>query len=182
MLSKHLETKELRVSGSEIWRMKLTCPVTTLIVDDNWQTLDQMDNQGQKGMVRFEADKTCFPDGLQSTISKIKTENPGIKRVAVWHTMVRSSSFKDQANLSSWVTGEPFLRLESWLKSTKPSRHRISTVGSGLALHQRILEHSTTTFTRKCLCNSHKTLTISDSLHPAEWMASRQILKTRWTT
>ncbi|KAF2664962.1 glycoside hydrolase [Microthyrium microscopicum] len=63
--------------------------ITTLIIDDNWQSLDnEGQDQGRKGMTRFEADATAFPSGMKGLITKIKTQHPHIKRVAVWHTML----------------------------------------------------------------------------------------------
>jgi hypothetical protein len=72
--------------------MWLTMAVNTLIIDDNWQSLDNDDQgQGERGMTEFEANKKGFPNGLKSTLDTIKRDNPGITHVAVWHTMVRLS-------------------------------------------------------------------------------------------
>lgn len=63
--------------------------ITTLIIDDNWQSLDNgHKGQGERGMTEFEADKAAFPDGMKGLISKIKSQNPTINRVAVWHTIL----------------------------------------------------------------------------------------------
>jgi hypothetical protein len=63
--------------------------ITNLIIDDNWQSRDH-DGEDQvfRGMTRFEADPQIFPNGLKSTISKIKEQNPSITQVAVWHTLL----------------------------------------------------------------------------------------------
>jgi hypothetical protein len=66
------------------WYVHLLKLISINTVQDN-----QGDNQGHRGMIRFEADKDCFPDGLRSAMYKIKHQNPSISRVAVWHTMVR---------------------------------------------------------------------------------------------
>jgi hypothetical protein len=67
----------------------LTVKVNTLIIDDNWQSLDnEGQGQGERGMTEFEANKRGFPNGLKGTVDTIKQENPGITHIAVWHTMV----------------------------------------------------------------------------------------------
>lgn len=67
--------------------------LTSLIIDDNWQSLDhEGQDQGHRGMTRFEADAVAFPEGLKSLISKIKKLSPSMSRVAVWHTMVSLTS------------------------------------------------------------------------------------------
>jgi hypothetical protein len=43
-------------------------------------------------MTQFEADKNAFPDGLKGMVSKVKSQNPTINQVAVWHTMVSKST------------------------------------------------------------------------------------------
>ncbi len=62
--------------------------VSGLIIDDNWQSLDGMQgktSQFQRGWTDFEANKEGFPDGLKSTVTRIKTQHPAISNVAVWH-------------------------------------------------------------------------------------------------
>jgi hypothetical protein len=63
--------------------------ITNLIIDDNWQSLD---NEGQnqifRGMTEFEANKKGFPNGLAHTVSKIRKDHPSIQHVAVWHAMM----------------------------------------------------------------------------------------------
>lgn len=63
--------------------------MTTLIIDDNWQSLDnEGQHQGRRGMTRFEADVNAFPNGLRGLVRKIRVDYPSIQRIAVWHTMV----------------------------------------------------------------------------------------------
>jgi hypothetical protein len=63
--------------------------ITNLIIDDNWQSLD---NEGQnqifRGMTEFEANKKGFPQGMKHTITKIRSEHPSIQHVAVWHALM----------------------------------------------------------------------------------------------
>ena len=62
--------------------------ITNLIIDDNWQSLDNEGyNQMDRGMLRFEANERGFPSGLHSTVSRIRKEHPSIRHVAVWHAM-----------------------------------------------------------------------------------------------
>ena len=63
--------------------------ITNLIIDDNWQTLDQEGaNQPQKAWKEFEANKEGFPNGLAHTVRKIRADNPSISHVAVWHALI----------------------------------------------------------------------------------------------
>ncbi|KAI9894781.1 MAG: hypothetical protein M1814_002138 [Vezdaea aestivalis] len=63
--------------------------ITNLIIDDNWQSLN---NEGQpqfrRGWVEFEANKRGFPKGLKHTVNQIRTRQPNIKHIAVWHALV----------------------------------------------------------------------------------------------
>ncbi len=62
--------------------------VSGLIIDDNWQSLDGMQgktSQFQRGWTDFEANNKGFPQGLKTTIARIKNEHPAISNVALWH-------------------------------------------------------------------------------------------------
>lgn len=62
--------------------------VSGLIIDDNWQSVDGKQGQTsqfQRCWTDFEANKEGFPDGLKSTITRIKSQHPAISNVAVWH-------------------------------------------------------------------------------------------------
>jgi hypothetical protein len=62
--------------------------VSGLIIDDNWQSLDGVQgktSQFQRGWADFEANKEGFPGGLKLAVAKIKSENPSISNIAVWH-------------------------------------------------------------------------------------------------
>ncbi|EHK40420.1 glycoside hydrolase family 36 protein [Trichoderma atroviride IMI 206040] len=63
--------------------------VTSLIIDDNWQSIDYKGpSQFQYGWVDFEAEPEAFPNGLKSTISKIRQKSPNIQHIAVWHALL----------------------------------------------------------------------------------------------
>jgi hypothetical protein len=56
--------------------------VTTLIVDDNWQSLD-----AHRRWDKFEANE-YFPQGLKGFTSEVKRRFPNIKHIAVWHAII----------------------------------------------------------------------------------------------
>lgn len=60
--------------------------VTNLIIDDNWQSLDNPGaNQYKRGWSDFEANKEGFPRGLKHLTSTIRQNYANIKHIAVWH-------------------------------------------------------------------------------------------------
>lgn len=63
-------------------------PVSTLIIDDNWQSVDHQQQSSRPGWVKFEADEQNFPGGLSQTTSKIRKLCPDIKNIMVWHTIL----------------------------------------------------------------------------------------------
>ncbi|KAL2429295.1 hypothetical protein ABEF95_003510 [Exophiala dermatitidis] len=65
--------------------------ISTLIIDDNWQSLDGTQgetNQFHRGWKEFEANPLGFPDGLKSAVSKIRETHPAIRDIAVWHALM----------------------------------------------------------------------------------------------
>lgn len=63
--------------------------VTSLIIDDNWQSIDYRGNgQFQYGWVEFEAEPKAFPNGLKGTVSHIREKHPQIQHIAVWHALL----------------------------------------------------------------------------------------------
>ncbi|MCJ1308883.1 hypothetical protein MMC25_002538 [Agyrium rufum] len=63
--------------------------ITNLIIDDNWQSLDNPgESQFKKGWTDFEANKEGFPRGLRSTVIDIRDNHPNIAHVAVWHALL----------------------------------------------------------------------------------------------
>ena len=63
--------------------------VGTLIIDDNWQSLNnEGETQWKRGWIRFEANELACPNGLKSTVERIRKENPHIQHVAVWHALL----------------------------------------------------------------------------------------------
>ncbi len=61
--------------------------ISNLIIDDNWQSLDDTQNQYHRGWFDFEANKAGFPNGLKHTVSRVREEHSDIKHVAVWHAL-----------------------------------------------------------------------------------------------
>jgi hypothetical protein len=63
--------------------------ITNLIIDDNWQSLDNAgQDQTNRGMTRFEANEEGFPSGLRATASEIRRRHLSIQHIAVWHAML----------------------------------------------------------------------------------------------
>jgi hypothetical protein len=63
--------------------------ITNLIIDDNWQSLDNPGaKQDKRGWTRFEANEEGFPKGLRHTITTIREAHPGIQHIAVWHAIL----------------------------------------------------------------------------------------------
>ena len=65
--------------------------VSTLIIDDNWQSLDGTQgetNQFHRGWKDFEANPLGFPEGLKTAVDKIKKAHPRIHDIAVWHALM----------------------------------------------------------------------------------------------
>ena len=63
---------------------------STLIIDDNWQSLTgkQGDNQFGRGWTQFEANSEGFPGGLQAATAAIRKRHPSINDIAVWHALM----------------------------------------------------------------------------------------------
>ena len=63
--------------------------ITNLIIDDNWQSLDNPGKgQFERRWTDFEANKEGFPKGLAYTITTIRDNHPSIQHVAVWHAIL----------------------------------------------------------------------------------------------
>jgi Raffinose synthase or seed imbibition protein Sip1 len=85
-LGQHLTQEKLLTALDDLAQNNIH--VSGLIIDDNWQSLGGIQgetSQFQRGWKEFEANKEGFPDGLKSTVSKIKVQHPAIVNVAVWH-------------------------------------------------------------------------------------------------
>ena len=70
---------------------KIGIHVSTLIIDDNWQSLSGeqgVTSQFQRGWERFEATTRGFPNGLKDAISKIRAKHPQLQDIAVWHALM----------------------------------------------------------------------------------------------
>jgi len=62
--------------------------VSNLIIDDNWQSLDDASSQPAKAWMRFEANEEGFPQGLKHTATTIRQRHPNIKHIGVWHALL----------------------------------------------------------------------------------------------
>lgn len=63
--------------------------VTSLIIDDNWQSIDYKGpGQFQHGWKDFEAESSAFPEGLKATVGHIRKKHPHIQHIAVWHALL----------------------------------------------------------------------------------------------
>ncbi|KAF3931897.1 Alpha-galactosidase [Dactylella cylindrospora] len=82
--------------------------VETIIIDDNWQSLDGngRDTFGHR-WTEFEADKHAFPNGLKGLVDDIKRSNPGVKHVAVWHGIL---GYWNGVSPSGWIARNYRLR------------------------------------------------------------------------
>ncbi|KAL8690982.1 MAG: hypothetical protein Q9224_004277, partial [Gallowayella concinna] len=71
------------LEGNEIQK------VTNLIIDDNWQSLDNHgQSQFQRGWKDFDANEEGFPNGLKHTALTIREKHPNIQHIAVWHALL----------------------------------------------------------------------------------------------
>ncbi|KAF2109244.1 raffinose synthase protein-like protein Sip1 [Lophiotrema nucula] len=62
--------------------------ITSLIIDDNWQSLNhEGGDQFKNAWVEFEATKIGFPRGLKATISDVRSKFENVKHIAVWHAL-----------------------------------------------------------------------------------------------
>ena len=62
--------------------------IANLIIDDNWQTLDNDGkSQFKRRWKRFEGNPTGFPQGLKQTVQSIREKQPDIEHIAIWHAL-----------------------------------------------------------------------------------------------
>ncbi|EIT78388.1 glycoside hydrolase superfamily [Aspergillus flavus] len=63
--------------------------ISNLIIDDNWQTLDnEGDSQFKRRWKQFEANPDAFPRGLKKTVETIRRKHPNIQHIGVWHALL----------------------------------------------------------------------------------------------
>jgi len=65
--------------------------IANMIIDDNWQSItgtQGVDNQFHRAMTDFEATPHCFPEGLKSGITEIRSKFPHLRDIAVWHALM----------------------------------------------------------------------------------------------
>ncbi|KAF3928351.1 Alpha-galactosidase [Orbilia brochopaga] len=84
-LGRDLTERRVTDAVSDLYDAKIK--VETIIIDDNWQSLDNngRGDQFAKRWLEFEADKKAFPRGLKGLVDDIKRKHTGVKHVAVWH-------------------------------------------------------------------------------------------------
>lgn len=64
-------------------------PISSLIIDDNWQSIDRgLPGRPRGAWARFEADPNGFPKGLAASIYNIREHFPELGHVSVWHAML----------------------------------------------------------------------------------------------
>lgn len=62
--------------------------VVNLIIDDNWQTLDNDgESQFKRRWKKFEGNPKAFPEGFKQTVEAIRKRQPSIEHIAVWHAL-----------------------------------------------------------------------------------------------
>ncbi|KAJ5778180.1 hypothetical protein N7520_001426 [Penicillium odoratum] len=63
--------------------------IVNLIIDDNWQSLDnEGESQFKRRWKHFEANRKAFPRGLKQTVETIRRTHSNIQHVAVWHALL----------------------------------------------------------------------------------------------
>ncbi|KAE8382964.1 hypothetical protein BDV26DRAFT_195902 [Aspergillus bertholletiae] len=62
--------------------------ISNLIIDDNWQALDnEGDSQFKRRWKQFEANPDAFPRGLKNAVETIRRKHPNIQHIGVWHAL-----------------------------------------------------------------------------------------------
>ncbi|KAJ5632419.1 hypothetical protein N7490_008758 [Penicillium lividum] len=63
--------------------------IVNLIIDDNWQSLDnEGESQFKRRWKQFEANPKAFPRGLKQTVETIRRSHSNIQHIAVWHALL----------------------------------------------------------------------------------------------
>ncbi|KAJ5565019.1 Raffinose synthase [Penicillium frequentans] len=63
--------------------------IVNLIIDDNWQSLDnEGESQFKRRWKEFGANPKAFPRGLKQTVETIRRSHRNIQHVAVWHALL----------------------------------------------------------------------------------------------
>lgn len=80
---------EEKISGALSSLEKNGIKISNLIIDDNWQSLDnEGGNQMVRGWKEFEANPRGFPQGLRTAITSIRKKYPNIRHIGVWHAIL----------------------------------------------------------------------------------------------
>lgn len=88
-LGQDLNAEKIMAGLDSLARNKIY--ISTLIIDDNWQSLDGTQgrtDQFHRGWTAFEANPQGFPGGLKAAISKIREAHPKLRDIAVWHALM----------------------------------------------------------------------------------------------
>jgi len=80
-------TEEKIVDALDVLK-KNNITISNLIIDDNWQSLSEGDNQFERKWQEFDANKKGFPRGMRETVKSIREAHPNIKHIAVWHAIL----------------------------------------------------------------------------------------------
>lgn len=66
--------------------------VSTFLIDDGWQDVGETgydySNHQRRGLAHYKAQKSKIPQGLSELVKTIKSENPEIGEVGVWHALM----------------------------------------------------------------------------------------------
>ena len=62
--------------------------ISTLFIDDGWQSIDRQTYDHSCAWRAFEANKARFPSGLSHTVQAIRKAHPQLEHVAVWHGLL----------------------------------------------------------------------------------------------
>ncbi|KAH8710191.1 raffinose synthase protein-like protein Sip1 [Phaeosphaeriaceae sp. PMI808] len=85
-IGKGLTEEKILNALDELAKNKIN--ISSLIIDDNWQSITSADSQFGEAWIEFEANKAGFPRGLKATVSDIRSKHKNIKHVAVWHAIL----------------------------------------------------------------------------------------------
>jgi hypothetical protein len=85
-LGQRLSEEKILHAVEELSKSKIR--IANLVIDDNWQSLDDGHDQSQRGWAEFEADRMAFPNGLRGLVAQVRQLHPDIKNIMVWHALL----------------------------------------------------------------------------------------------
>ena len=62
--------------------------VSTLFIDDGWQSVDPSAHKHSSAWREFEADEAGLPSGLKRTVSNLRALHPYVEHIGVWHALM----------------------------------------------------------------------------------------------